>query len=130
MLVLLKHLEHEVFPKVELVGGINDDWDAIELDCDFASNEVEGVDVALVDHLGRVEKHVLLVAEGLHDEKKEFANEGSPLEELRINHEADYLLDCTVHDAVPTVLTQTTLCQYINTVRNYKISLLSKVGNS
>jgi hypothetical protein len=63
------------------------------------------VDVALVDHLGRVEEHVLLIAEGLNDEEQELADECSAnLEELCIDHQADDLLDSAVHDAVPTVL--------------------------
>lgn len=131
MFVLLEYLKHKIFPKIEVISGINDDWHSIELDGDLAGDEVEGVDVTLIDHLGRVEEHVLLVAEGLHQEEEELADGGSPcLEELRVDHQANDLLYGTVHDAVPTVFAETSLDKGMSTVRNYKISVLSKVGSN
>lgn len=65
ILILLEDVHYELLPEVILIGDVDYAWRPIQLYSDFAGDEVEGVDVALVDHLGRVQEDVLLVAECL-----------------------------------------------------------------
>lgn len=71
VLVLLQDVEHKLFPEVELIGAVDDAWSPIYFYCDFSGDEVEEVNIALVDHIGRVQEHVLLIAKGLHQKLQE-----------------------------------------------------------
>jgi len=111
----LEHVEHELFPEVVLVGDVDESGGAVEFYCDFAGDEVEGVDVALVDHLGGVEEHVLLVAEGLNQESQQsLCGAAFPLEDFGAHCQADDLFDEAVHDVVPPVFGEAPL-NYANT---------------
>lgn len=84
------------------------------------------MDVALVDHLGRVEEDVLLVAEGLDQEpEKPLDGEVLGLEALGPDGEVDHLFDLAVDDVVPPVLRQAVLDWERITMMNSRISDLS-----
>ena len=71
VLVFLQDVQHELLPKIKLIGAVDDAWSSIYFYCDFSGDEVEEVNIALVDHIGRVQEHVLLIAESLHQELQE-----------------------------------------------------------
>lgn len=77
------------------------------------------MDIALIDHLGGVEEHVFLVAEGLDQEGQELADRGTAgLEELSVDHQADYLLYQALQDVVPSVLRENALYKETTTISN------------
>ena len=129
--VLLKDIEDKLLPEVELVGAIDDAWGSIYFYCDLPRDEVEEVDISLIDHLGRVQEHVLLIAERLYQKLQEALDACfAALEEFRSNHQRNYLIDKAVGDIVPSVLTDASLSKGKVTVRYYKIRALSTLSFS
>lgn len=110
VLVELEGVDDEVAPGVVLVGDVEEDGGLLEFAGDLAGDEVDGVNVALGGHAGGVEEDVFAVAEGLDEELQELVDVVAlRLEELRVDHQADYLLQQAVHDVVPPVLRQAPL---------------------
>lgn len=66
VLVLLKDVQHKLLPEVKLISAVNYAWGSIDLYCDFPGDEVEEVNITLIDHIGRIQKHVFLIAESLY----------------------------------------------------------------
>lgn len=84
------------------------------------------MNITLIDHLGRVQKHVLLIAERFYQKLQEALNtDVVALEEFRSNHQGDYLIYEAVSDVVPSVLADASLSGRMVTVRYYKIKALS-----
>lgn len=110
ILILLQDVQHKHLPEVILIGAVYNSRHAVQFCCDLSGYEVEEVDISLVDHLGGVEEHVLLVAEGLDQEGQELADGGTAgLEELGVDHQADYLLYQALQDVVPSVFGEDSL---------------------
>lgn len=115
----MQNIQYKPLPEVILARAIHDGWHAIELSCNPSRDDIQEVYVSLVDHLGGAQKHVLLIAEGLHEEGEKLVNGIiTCFEELGVDHEADNLFNQIMGDTIPSIFAETTLLNLKNTVRS------------
>jgi hypothetical protein len=77
------------------------------------------VNITLINHLGRTQEHVLLIAKGLHKKGEKLMNGIiTCFEELVIDHEANNLFNQIMSDTIPSIFAETTLSNLKNTVRS------------